>query len=129
PRAAAQEVLGKADGYDEATRTGGDIAIPTERYAVTIAPSEHNTFFQDELRAAPGDMNAREAQEFVKRMDEQEQVTQAEAQPAEDPAKQIGSRVTEQLTAAGFDEQTAGSYAQIIESGFRSLGERAGVDP
>src|SRR5690606_14801405 len=29
----------------------------------------------------------------------------------------------------GFDEQTAGSYAQIIESGFRSLGDRAGMDP
>lgn len=130
PSEVAQEVLGNTEAYDEANRTGGDIQIPTARYATTLAPTEHNAFFSTEMRANPTDMNAREAQEFMAQMDAQEEENlKAQIPPEEQVSQVIRERVTTQLTEAGFDEQTAGTYSQLYERAFQTLGKRAGVDP
>lgn len=132
PAAQAKAILGSVDQYVEALQTGGDLAIPTARYAVTIAPTEHNAFFMNELRTSPTDMNAREAQAFVQQLDAQDAETQAtavEQAPSEASAASVAETVTEQLRAAGIDERTAQTYASLYESTFRTLGERAGIDP
>lgn len=130
PGEVAQEILGNTESYDEAVRTGGDIQIPTARYATTLAPTEHNAFFSTEMRANPTDMNAREAQEFMQQMDAQEEERlKAEVPPEEQVAQVIRERVTTQLTEAGFDEATASTYSQLYEKAFQTLGKRAGIDP
>jgi hypothetical protein len=130
PRAVAQEVIGKADGYDEAMQSGHDLAIPTEKYATKIAPTEHNEFFVKELRADPLAMNQREAEEFSKRVTAQEEskVTPEEQKTQEQSGK-VGEQIGEQLKKAGFDEGTAGTYAKLYETAFRSLAQRTGQDP
>jgi hypothetical protein len=126
PVQAAREVTGSDAAYTEAQRTGGDLVIPTERYATTIAPSEHHAFFQNEIRLDPMAMNQREASELGKRMAEEEAARPA---PTEDTSPKIGEKVLEQLTQAGFDEKTAKNYADLWTSTFKALGERTGIDP
>lgn len=67
PRKVAESVLGSTDAYDRALQAGADLPIPTGRYAIAIAPTEHNTFFQHELRQGPNERNARESQEAAAR--------------------------------------------------------------
>lgn len=127
PKAVAEEVLGDTKSYDEAIVSGGDIPIPLPRYARKIAPTEHNVFFIDELRTSPTEMNARESREFMAQLEEQAQA-QPEAAP-EAPGARVGDIVAEQLRAAGYDESMSRTYASIYEAGFRTMGQRAGIDP
>jgi hypothetical protein len=48
--------------------TGGDLAIPTARYAVKLAATEHNGYFANELRLGPDEMNVREADAFAEQL-------------------------------------------------------------
>jgi hypothetical protein len=120
------EELGVAKEWQEAQRAGTVIAIPMAKYATKIAPTEHNAFFANEIRARPNDMNAREAEEF------RDQVKQ-EAEQTEDAftqsAKEVGARVSAMLLAAGEEQSVAESQAKVFEAGFRSLGIRAKIDP
>ena len=132
PVQAAQEVLGQdIESYNEAVQTGGDIAIPMEKYATTIAPSEHHEFFQSEIKSDPLDMNAREANEFIARMDEFEaqQAEQQQQAIEQNEQEQIQEQVVNQLQESGVDEATAQTQAQLLSKGFGSLAERAGVSP
>ena len=123
PAQVAQEVTGDPDAYAEAVRTGEDLAIPTDAYAVRLAPTEHNAFFANELRLSPEQMNAREAAAFAAELDaEPEPVTAA-------PAAPVRQAILEQLVAAGTEANTAETYAALYEAAFQTLGERAGVDP
>jgi hypothetical protein len=65
PREAAGEVMGRTELYEEAVRTGADIAVPIADYAVKIAPNaQANAAFMEEIRLRPDEMNAREAAEL-----------------------------------------------------------------
>lgn len=129
-REAATEVLGSPVAYDQAVAAGHDLVIPTARYAVTLAPTEHNAHFVQELRLAPEQMNAREAAEFERAAQtEAEDQVQAEAALVPESAGRVRQDIVGQLLGTGFDRSTIESYAQIYESVFRSLGERAGIDP
>lgn len=129
PAEMAAEVTGSGDAFDQAIRTGEDLAIPTSAYAVKLAGTEHNQFFATELRLAPGEMNAREAKVF-----HEEQLALAQKQAGEEQAtptsgEMIRSALLQQLEGAGVERGTAESYAQLYESTFVNLAERAGVDP
>jgi len=127
PGAAADDVLDSRADYERAVATGEDIAIPMSRYATKIAPTEHNGFFAKELRLAPDEMNAREAIEAEEAVaEEADAATQGE--PSSSAAK-VREDIVGQLLARGFDRSTVESYAQLYESTFRTLGERAGIDP
>lgn len=129
PGAVAEELLGNREAYDEALRTGGDIAIPTARYAVKLAPTEHGAFFLDEIRASPLELNVRETREILAKVDAPDKATGEGATESGKSASQVASTVSDQLVAAGFDQHTADSYASVYEAAFRTLGQRAGVDP
>lgn len=128
PRAAAEAILGDAKPYDEAMRTGADLQIPMSKYAVTIAPTEHNAFFQDELRTNPNEMNARESKEYLK--SEMEAVKEGAApSPQEESAARVRENISQQLRTSGYSQATAENYGKLYESVFKSMGERSGLDP
>jgi ribosomal protein S18 acetylase RimI-like enzyme len=124
PAAVATEVTGSRDAYEHALNTGEHLEIPTGRYAVKLAATEHNGFWVNELRLGPDQMNGREAALFEEQI---AQLAQAEAQPG--PAAQVKQQLVQQLTAAGYEPATAESYATLYESAFGAMAERAGLDP
>lgn len=128
PREVAQEVMGDTTAYDHAAETHTDIEIPTGVYAARLAGTDHNAALSRELRTAPMEMNAAEAETYFQRLDEQEP-QQATEQTALDSAAQVRQDIVQQLEAAGFEARTAETYGQLYESAFRSLGERSGQDP
>lgn len=82
--------------YERAVQDGGVIKIPTEKYAVQIAPTEHGAFFQDELTTDPLRQSYRETQEMLSQM-EKEQVETAAAERLSEPnvtrlAKQLARK-------------------------------------
>jgi hypothetical protein len=131
PAEIAARVTGDPQAFDRATRTGEDLAIPTAKYATTLAATEHNAFFANELRLAPEQMNAREAQAFEQNIAAQQQA-EADATKAaavHEAAAPVRENITRQLEAAGVERSTAESYATLYEHAFQTLGERAGIDP
>jgi len=126
PAAIAAEVTGERDALERAQKTGEDLVIPTARYAVTLAATEHNRFFADELRLAPDEMNAREAQAFTEAL---KAATEGKPTVEAEPGLAVRQAVTEQLIAAGIPEATASSYADLYHQTFGTLAERAGIDP
>jgi len=127
PRAMARDILGDTKAYDEAVAAGTDIPIPTAVYATKIAPTDHNAFFQAELRTTPDAMNARESNEFMRIVDEAASAADKGALP--ERALLVSGDIQTQLVAAGFDERTAENYSTLYGHAFNSLGERTGQDP
>lgn len=124
PSALAADLTGDPRAYQQAIATGEDLVIPTARYATRIAPSEHNKYFSTELRLSPEAMSAREADSFLKDLK-----TQADEAAIEDSAAAVREDVFGQLLGLGFERSTAEAYSNLYEQTFRTLGQRAGVDP
>lgn len=110
PEQAAVEILGDegVQAYNEAVETGADLEIPMEVYTEKIAPSEHNLFFQDEIKTNPEDLTFRQSEELKKKLDEQDGIAQkeGEAEPtAAEPESPANARPIEavDLTAAPED--------------------------
>lgn len=129
PAQVAEDIFGSRAEYEEAVRTGGDLAIPTARYAVTLAPTEHNAFFANELRTSPDGINGREAKALREAMTATETSTTTEAAPAEDAVDAVRAAMTEKLIAAGTEPSRAATEAAVFSSGFRALAARTGADP
>jgi hypothetical protein len=126
PREKATEVTGDAHAYDEAVATGADLPIPTARYAVKIAPTEHNAFFARELRLSPELMNVRETEQLAK--DQEAARESTEPAPAEDAAAaERRAQIVEQLVSAGLPRSTAEHNARLYD--FQALTERSGINP
>jgi tetratricopeptide (TPR) repeat protein len=133
PREVASEVTGDTTAYDDAISLKHDIAIPTERYARKLAVvPEHNGFWSQEVRHAPGEMNAREAREFFQKV-EQENVEIAkegeEFLTNEESAKRVKDVVAEQLKKAGVDDRVARTLAEVHQAFFGAMGKATGIDP
>jgi hypothetical protein len=133
PREVARELLGgDARAYDEAQASGSDLAIPTAAYAAKLAGSEHNAFFSRELRFSPEQMNAREQEEFDKAIEEESGVSEDATQMSgalNDSSAKVREDIVGQLLNQGFTRETVDAYAAVYESVFRTMGERAGLDP
>ncbi len=131
PAAVANELLGSNAAYEEAVRTGADLQMPMSVYAARIAPTEANAFFAKEIRLAPDELNSREAVEFEQALAAQarQQAEVEEGRAADDSAGNVREDVIGQLIGAGYDRGTVEAYGRMYEAAFRTLGERAGVDP
>jgi hypothetical protein len=139
PREVAEAVFGDAQAYDEAVDTGGDIVVPASTYYTSkeLGVGEHKEFFAQEVRTDPMDMSAREFDEQIKELDkkiEEEQKAEQEKETAnkkpEKKERVVFDSVKKQLEDdARVDARTATTYASIYESSFKSIGERAGIDP
>ena len=127
PAEAAANVLGEVSGYEEALRTGHDLAIPMSVYATRLAPTEHNAFFAQELRLGPDEMNAREAVEMESTIAAEAEAAASAAEMAAAPS--VRENIVGQLLAGGMDRATAETNATLVESFFGTVAQRAGVDP
>ena len=137
PEDVAVEVLGE-DGrkaYNEAIETGGDLAIPVEKYATELAPTEHNKFIAREMRVSPQQpMNGREADELAEEMDKADQEALKEQEgkgkkkekqeTATEKTDTIEDIVYEQLVKAGHTPSEAKPMALFQAEHFRTLGIR-----
>lgn len=116
-REMAKEVLGDTKAYDAAKETGEDLRIPTARYVAKIAATEHNAFFESELRTlGPDSMTAREAEEFTK--------TVEDAVGGDETAL---AELTKRLRGAGFEAQTAEDYGAQMASTLNAMAQRSGI--
>lgn len=135
PKQVASEVLGSTESYDSAVSTGTDLPVKMAAYATRLAPTEHNAFFAQELRLAPDQMNAREAVEFETQLAAEQkaandaQQQQQQVDQTEQATQQVTSDVTSKLVASGVEKATAEAYAATYGAAFRSIAQRAGVDP
>lgn len=125
PAQAAKEVLEDGAQYEEAVRTGEDLQIPTGRYAAKIAGGEHHAALQADMRLAPDQMTPREAKTFLADLEQQD----AENLEQADSIDAVRQDVFGQLLGIGYERSTAEAYADLYAATFRTLGERAGVDP
>lgn len=126
PAAIAADVTGRPDALEHSLTTGEDLAIPTSRYATTLAATSHNAFFTEELRLAPGEMNGREAKAYRAQLEAEAKAEQQ--QQIEAAAPTVREDVLQQLQAAGVPAETAAQYADLFESTIGTLAERSGVD-
>ncbi len=132
PRRMAETVMGDGQALDDALASGGDLRIPTERYAATIAATEHNAFFANELRLEPDAMNGREEEAYRQQQEEEtRKLAAAQQQPAApSPLEQLRAALVEDLVTGGkFDQRTAETYATLVEQGLGTLATDAGLDP
>ena len=110
PAAMATELTGRADAYEQARKTGEDLAIPTARYATKLAATEHNAFFAQELRLGPDEQNGRESAALIEQI---RKSAGTETKPEESP---IRTALLEQLTKAGYPQATAEQMADLFSS-------------
>ena len=131
--AIAEEIGGRElrEAVAEARLGDEDIAIPLADYAEKLAGTEHNTFFQNEIRTRPDRMNAREAEELRGRL-EREEKDAAEADP-ESPAEleltEIRKGFLDELGGVGMDADEAESVADLHTRFIRTQALRAGLSP
>lgn len=123
PREMATEVTGSSTAYDEALRTGEPLAIPTARYAVKLAGTEHNAFFAREIRLGPDEDNQREAEA---RAEELANTPDLEEVLKDPKAASVFQRTLAQLRAAGYAPGTAEYNASLNEAIFSTFAEVLG---
>lgn len=130
--ATAMGQLGVLDSYNEALKTGGDVQIPLSTFATKLAGTEHYQGLAPDIKFDPSDLTPREIQatqtETQDKLGQTEAQATAEGQTTES-AKSVADDIATQLKAAGYTDQTAEQYSKIYESAFKTLGERANVDP
>lgn len=126
PDEVATEILGeKSNAYDEAVQTGGDIEIPMNIYATKIAPTEHNEFFQNEIRSDLDAMNAREAQEFINELDKSDVQTDTIDESTKE-VDEIQELLVDQLMASGLEKRNAETSSLQMRKFFETVAERSG---
>lgn len=131
PEQFATAATGNPDALGEALTLGSDLSIPLEKWATVIARDGHHRGLEQDIRATPDAMTLRELADFEQRAPEtlgqlRERVEQDAVQASD---RQVFDDVRGQLLAIGRDAPTADREAALYQSAFRSLGQRAGVDP
>lgn len=130
PAEIAKRVVGDDKQYNEAVSTGGDLIIPTGRYAASIAPTDHNAFFAKELRTGPNQMSAREAKEAIEAEAKDAEIKKDEADEARQAsAEKVEKGVFEQLRAVGAGETYAATNAETYRRFFTQMSRRSGLTP
>lgn len=134
PALMAAELTGDPEAYSRAMADGeaGQLAVPTARYAVRLAGTDHNQFFMQEMRLGdPEAYNLRESKALAEHLDK---VIEPLLRPPADghaPTLEATGPVAEmlkELVRAKVPGQTANDYAQFYRMVTR-VAERAGMDP
>jgi len=123
PRAMATELTGDADAWDRAIRLQEDLQIPTSRYAVKLAGTEHHKFFSRELRLGdPDAWNQREVEAYV---------AAEAAKPKPEPAAPTAgdlfeAKIAERLTGAAFTPGQAAPIAALYRQTYEHAAAELG---
>lgn len=135
PAKAAADIMGDGGkAYDRAKATGAPLSIPLADYVSKVGPSEHWAPLMQEARTVADGPSLKEAQEHLDALPDtmNELAQEAQGVPAEQGKAKpvdIKQQMAKQLTDAGMSAMDAKPQAQILESVFKTLGERAGIDP
>ena len=130
PKEKFREVVGTVEPYVEAENQGVELAIPMHRYARNILPNdEARTFFQDEVKTDPDELNPREQKEFKERAEKIDKEQQEEFTQTQLSAARVKENIKGQLRKAGVEKTEAETQAQVVEAVFRTFARRLGIDP
>lgn len=135
---AANEYTGSPNTftYYEAAISGAPLAVPIEKYLSRLAPKAaeqqvEGKPFSDYVAFDPESLNANEAASTRDAL--LEEARKAAEREATDAATETSQAIYEdqvrQLVAAGMEQRTAEFNATLMRAAFRTLGERAGIDP
>lgn len=115
--------------YMEAVVTGGDVAIPVEAYLTKVAP-EHHAELRDFARFTAGSMTPEETVHLEEASREAAVRFEASARDQQPGDERVRDDVTGMLLGTGrYRREDVEKYAQILQAGFRTLGQREGIDP
>ena len=114
----------------EAEANGHDIEIPAGQYLAKIAPTEHHRGLERDLKNAPDQMSANEAQTvkeaMVKEITEMQDLAAKEnPQQAREDAE-LHTKLKERLIEGGTSPEAA-EYQAMIMVGIPNLARRAGI--
>ena len=117
------------DGLREALVTGGEVAVPLARYVATITPAQH-AIVAESVRLQPGGL---QDMPVVSQEEIQQAIADglAEAQANEERDNGAAGRVYDEIYGqllTKMDEKTARQSASVVQSVYRNLGERVGMD-
>jgi hypothetical protein len=142
PKALAERLGVTQKEYDLAIETGGDLKFKTSRAAVELVSGGHEEFFKEHLRFDPGDMSRAETELEVKRAVNEAKAEEKAEQDVEaakeraalskqyaEGAKRIGDSIESAVRQAGRKANEAKTFRKLVESAFRVMGERYGLDP
>lgn len=124
PKEAARQVWGNTEEYDRAEAADSSMRLPIADYATKIATTEHNGFFEKELRYNdPNSMNIRETEQVEKDI---EQMIKDQA----DPMRSVKEEVSSRLRSIGYEQSTADTMATQMHEFFTTQAKNLGVtDP
>jgi hypothetical protein len=130
------EELGISNQLEEARDSGGDLVIPLENYAEKLAATEFHDELVPNLKFAPDDFTATEAdkinadiQTMLQEQYQEAENTQFEDRRKQAPVEKVYDEVVGQLQEAGRSLDVAQKEATLWRSFFETMGERSGVDP
>lgn len=133
--AAANEMSGGQNTYFEAAISNTPIALPIEKYIARVAPKVGEAKvqgkpFTDFVAFDPEGLTANEANAERENIDAQaKEIAEREISTGRaDSSDAIYDDVRTQLIATGMEPSTAERNATLMQSVFRTLGRRAGVD-
>lgn len=117
PREAYQAITGSYEGYDESSRTGADLQIPTEKYLTTIGVvPEDNKSLSQSVRTDPAAMNAKEAEQASKLIKK----GRGEEGPEEAIKNDIAPNVPEPLPVQETEPITPPPTLAVIQPGSKT---------
>jgi hypothetical protein len=121
PVAMAARVTGDPSAYPTAVQHGGDLPIPTARYATQLAATEHNAPLSDFLRLGPDAFSPKDVRELIEREKQAPPAPEAEPSP-------VHAAVVEQFRKVGASPDVAEHYANLYEATTSNLAEIEGAD-
>lgn len=127
PQEAAAEVFGdNGAAYREARSEGGDLQIPTARYAEKLAGTEYADRIAQDVRLSVDGMSAREASQFQAEMESMVQDVQTTEPEA---FVQIRDDIAGQLVNAGVPQDSADVQARLTAAFITTQAQYENIDP
>jgi hypothetical protein len=141
PGELARLVVGDASAYEQAKATGGDVAVPLDRFLQTFGPTTYFERARDLSRSQVDGVTPAEADaqlgEMKKLLEQDAQAIRPTIGRSEngmavleqDPIGAIRDQVSQQLIDTGMAPATARTQATIVGHFFATMAQRTGQDP
>ena len=129
PDEAIVELLGD-EGISElkdAKEEGRDIKVPIADYVTKMSATDHNDFFQNNMKFDPDDFSAKQADDYVMHVEQEvagsKKATKKKTQDVGKVQKDLETKFAE----TDLDADTSASYIKLLVEGLVTISERVGV--